>query len=682
MQEPSDSVYVVAVALPCLEEVARDSEQEIAVAACKLHKTAAALGRGFAAASSVFPGKVSQSSVVDQIRTRRSKSEMQTHARFDRLARLGISRNEILAALSLTKESGATVVDELISASKLLPKKYFQLMASDLGVEYQDCIAPDKILMDMLPQAAQIGAVNQIFVRDLNGSIILVAAPTTTDEAAIRAMISRDPLAKQRIRITNPMIIRSALAARREQVDVERAVNRLNDESPLLSAKQTTTPLQAFILGFCLAVVPVALIIAFWQVMFGLHLIFSIFFLAALGLRLAAWWTYVCPAPEAHVTRDTARYPKYSVMIALHNEAPVVAQLINAMERLEWPKSKIEVLYVCEQDDVETITALEARGLPPGHRIVSIPFALPRTKPKALTYALPHCTGEFVVIFDAEDRPHPLQLKEAWQRFTSEDGTLACLQAPLVIANPEQSWWSRLFAFEYAAHFYGLLPYLARIGAPLPLGGTSNHFRKDVLMKSLCWDPYNVTEDADLGIRLSRMGYRCGVISAATLEDAPTSFKVWLPQRSRWQKGWMQTLLVQNRSLRSIISNIGMARFAIFQVLILSLILSPLLYIIALIEIAAFYILGSNSPSNTYVAQLDFSLFIGGHITFYALATRCEATQSMREHIKMLLSLPIYWIFLSRAAWRAVWQLIFKPHLWEKTPHLPSVNLEVLDLGQ
>ncbi len=642
-----------------------------------LHEAARALARQLAKDEAKVP------SVLDGIRERRIRSKAQRVPVFGRLVRMGVAHDHIIEALQSTKKTGASVVDELVAQGKIRASDYFHQMADDFGVRYSDAINPDKILTDMLPALIKRGDIYQLFCRDEHGVAVLFAAPTSAGEAAIARMIAHDPAVRLRICITCPTTIKTALAARFAKDEVLRAVNQLNAEQPELSAKQTITPTQGFLLGVFVVSLPVALTLAFWKVLLGLHIFASVFFVGAVSLRVIAWWTYVKPPPVLRGDDPQTNVPRYSVMIALHNEAPVVPQLVRAICAIDWPKSKLEVFYVCEADDFETIAALQSHGLPPGQAILYVPFAMPRTKPKALTYALSHCTGEFVVIYDAEDRPHPLQIKEAWHEFSRSDMALACLQAPLVIPNGRQSWWSRLFAFEYAAHFYGLLPFLARIGAPLPLGGTSNHFRREALVQSLAWDPYNVTEDADLGIRFSRLGYRCGVITKPTLEDAPTDFKVWLPQRTRWQKGWMQTLLVHNRESKQLYKALGLRDFIIFQIVLLGFIISPLLYVISVFELSTLMFMRSkNHLEIDLILAMDAVLFICGHIGFYCLATRCEAKQSMREHVKILLSLPIYWIFLSRAAWRAVWQLIFKPHLWEKTPHLPAVNSEVLNLGQ
>lgn len=167
-----------------------------------------------------------------------------------------------------------------------------------------------------------------------------------------------------------------------------------------------------------------------------------------------------------------------------------------------------------EADDDLTRTALEAMRLGRPYEIMIAPDIGPRTKPKALNVALPFARGAFVAVFDAEDRPEPDQLRRAYEAFLSHDDRMACVQAQLTIDNTKDNWLTQMFTAEYAGLFDVLLPGLARHRLPLPLGGSSNHFRTAVLRATGGWDPYNVTEDADLGMRLARFGYLSTVVAS------------------------------------------------------------------------------------------------------------------------------------------------------------------------
>lgn len=253
-------------------------------------------------------------------------------------------------------------------------------------------------------------------------------------------------------------------------------------------------------------------------------------------------WVVVHPTPASppkSTSTQDEQEPVYSVIAPLRGEARVVDQLLSSIERLNHPLEKLDVIIAVEANDHATRAAITARK----HRIpitvVPIPAVGPATKPKALNVALPFARGTFTVIYDAEDRPERNQLRAALKAFRSAGGDLACVQARLCI-DTRTSWLARYFTAEYAGHFDVFLPKLAALGLPLPLGGSSNHFRTATLREVGGWDPHNVTEDADLGMRLARCGYRSGVIVSSTYEEAPADIGRWLGQRTRWLKGWMR----------------------------------------------------------------------------------------------------------------------------------------------
>jgi cellulose synthase/poly-beta-1,6-N-acetylglucosamine synthase-like glycosyltransferase len=307
-----------------------------------------------------------------------------------------------------------------------------------------------------------------------------------------------------------------------------------------------------------------------------------------------------------------------------------------------------------------------------------VPVSAPRTKPKALQYALGAARGQFLTVYDAEDRPHPKQLKEAFSRFDAGATELACLQAPLVITNISQSWISALFAVEYSALFRRILPMLAANKFPLPLGGTSNHFKTSVLRQVGGWDPFNVTEDADLGIRLSRAGYQVGVIQRPTLEDAPTDLKIWMKQRIRWYKGWAKTWLVMLRSPIKTARELGALPFIASQLIIGGMLMSslshPFLLSYLIIAVHAMLISGLSSFEPFKLGLFAFDTFniIGSYIVF--LMTARSAMRPL-ERISLgtrWMFTPIYWLLLSIAAWYSLYELKSEPFRWNKTPHLPS----------
>lgn len=607
--------------------------------------------------------------IFEQLKAKRLGLRTNQPALFKRLQKIGVSSDQYVDALQRSNKTGATLVQELVASKAFAPDEYYREVARELGVEFVVSINPQTILSDMNSDLMEQGSLAQIFGRGENGLSLLYVAPDLRSETLLLELLERCPEQKKRIRICAPDTILAVTEIRKSQARLDWAVDDLSKNHPDLSAKHVLAPWQAYFLGaFCVGL-PIAFYSNFQVAAMLVHLVSTVLFSCVVGIRIAALRALKRRKSTAPL-RLPPQFPRYSVLTALHKEAGVAGQLVQAMSALDWPASRLEVLYVCEADDHVTIDALVAHGFPANHRIVRVPPCAPRTKPKALNFALGACKGEYVVIYDAEDRPHPLQLKEAWTKFANADENLACVQAPLVVTNAQSSWLSLMFAFEYAAHFKGLLPYLAEARVPLPLGGTSNHFRKAALEKVGGWDPYNVTEDADLGLRFYRFGYSCDVINLPTLEDAPEMLREWLPQRTRWQKGWMQTFLVHNRNAGALFAKLGSKGGLHFEVLIAGFILSPLLFVTSLI--AALHSLYYWQPVGIAFTIIDAALIVAGYICALLIGFGCTENETLKNKGMLALTLPAYWLLLSVAAWRAVYQLVVKPHLWEKTPHRPT----------
>jgi glycosyltransferase XagB len=366
--------------------------------------------------------------------------------------------------------------------------------------------------------------------------------------------------------------------------------------------------------------------------------------------------------------------PSYSILVPLFREAAVLPDLVEALSRLDYPAAKLDCMLILEAGDSATIAVARAMTLPPFMRIVVVPDCAPRTKPKALNYAMQLARGEIVAIFDAEDVPDPQQLRKAVGAFAAGGPDLVCVQASLAIHNARDSWLTRQFALEYAALFEGLLPTLARFHLPVPLGGTSNHFRRSFLVASGGWDPHNVTEDADLGIRIARAGGRVATIRSLTWEEAPARLKPWIGQRTRWLKGWMQTYLVHMRQPLRLWRDLGFIKFISFQALLGGVLLSSLFYPLAYLWMAweiwhgEFLMAADSALHQGFVMLAGFNLIAGftGTMAIAAIAITRAGSVSLAPYVLLM---PVYWLLVSWAAWRAVVQLIVAPHFWEKTEH-------------
>ena len=395
-----------------------------------------------------------------------------------------------------------------------------------------------------------------------------------------------------------------------------------------------------------------------------------------IGVRLAA-----CAAAEPAAAGGLParpglapwQLPQVSVIVALHREARIVPQLVAALSAIDYPRAKLQVLFALEADDHETIAALSDCALPARFGLVLSPPGRPRTKPRALNVTLPFATGEQIVVYDAEDRPAPDQIRRAAERFAVLPREVACLQARLVIDNHRDGWLTRLFRLEYAALFDVVIPGLARLGLPIPLGGTSNHFRAEALRAVHAWDAWNVTEDADLGLRLARLGWRVDTLASDTLEEAPAGHRAWLAQRTRWLKGWMQTTLTHTRRPRELAADLGPLRAMLSVALMLTTVLGALLYpfgfaLIAL-RLADGTLLTPASLAGAMISATALALPLGGAVALVWPIWRALAGRGWLHLAPWIALMPVYCLMMSVAAWRALHEQIRDPQRWNKTEH-------------
>jgi cellulose synthase/poly-beta-1,6-N-acetylglucosamine synthase-like glycosyltransferase len=369
-----------------------------------------------------------------------------------------------------------------------------------------------------------------------------------------------------------------------------------------------------------------------------------------------------------------ADLPIYTILCPLYKEAHVIPQFVSAISKLEWPKNKLDVMLLLEEDDEESIEAVKKMNLPSFVRSVVVPHSQPKTKPKACNYGLSEARGEYLVIFDAEDMPDPLQLKKAYLAFQKVHKNVLCLQAKLNYYNPHQNLLTRFFTAEYSLWFDVTLTGLQSINTSIPLGGTSNHFRTADLRMLQGWDPFNVTEDADLGMRLFKEGYKTAIIDSVTLEEANSKWGNWLRQRSRWIKGYMQTYLVHNRDIRQFTRKQTLHSLIFHLVVggkIAFIIINPFLWLATISYFVAYSYVGpaieSLYPSYVFYMAVT-SLIFGNFLFMYYYMIGCMKREQY-SILKYTFLIPFYWIMISIAGFIALYQLFFKPHYWEKTVH-------------
>lgn len=371
------------------------------------------------------------------------------------------------------------------------------------------------------------------------------------------------------------------------------------------------------------------------------------------------------PPPDVEPLPDAA-LPPYTVIAPLYREAGMVESLAYALGRLDYPTDRLQVLFALEADDEATLRAVAEADLPDHMSVVVVPPGSPRTKPRACNVALEHAVGALITLYDAEDEPAPGQLREAAARFAAGPDDLACLQAPLRIRRAK-GFLARQFALEYAVQFEVVLPAMARLGIPFPLGGTSNHFRASALRAVGGWDPYNVTEDADMGFRLAERGHALSMLREPTFEPAPDRLLDWLPQRARWVKGYMQTFGVHTRSplagghvmLLALLGSLGVG------------IASAFLHGPLAVWIAAKTLLWAEGAGEPTKAAYDILLLTAGWLTAGVMMAEGARRTGLGLTLADIVLALVYWPVQSLAALHALIQLFTAPYHWDKTEHAP-----------
>jgi cellulose synthase/poly-beta-1,6-N-acetylglucosamine synthase-like glycosyltransferase len=450
---------------------------------------------------------------------------------------------------------------------------------------------------------------------------------------------------------------------------LDEAIHGLERAEPQFSARVVITPAQCAVMGLIALVIVAGAVFALSYSAFVLVILLGSWFMANAVFR--AWLVWLGSDPTATVAPSPIAgedVPLYSILVPLYREANIVPRLMQALMAIDYPRTSLEVLLLLEADDADTIAAVKTATLDERFRVVLVPVAQPRTKPKACNYALPLARGEFTVIYDAEDRPEPDQLRKAVAAFRSFPREVACLQARLNFFNAEECWLTKMFALDYSLWFDLMLPGLDRAEIPMPLGGTSNHFRTELLQAAHGWDPFNVTEDADLGIRLARLGLRVRTLDSTTFEEATSTFDSWLKQRTRWLKGYMQTWLVHMRDPRALLKHAGAAGFLAFQLFVggtfISALLNPILWAIFLAsKLFGVSILAAAD------AHFSFASLVIGNGLFAYLSMLGPFRRGWQELSPHGLLAPVYWLLISVAGYRALLQLFRHASLWEKTPH-------------
>lgn len=580
-------------------------------------------------------------------------------------------------AIDLALDSGVAVHDVLIALGWVSETDYVVALAGHLGLSV--ALASDILPPNSAPDQAALPWTVQLRGHPPRIGVRAMAVLPSL----LADQLARDPTARIRLALVTTADVETALLIRHRPAVLHKAMRGLDATHPDLSARSGSVLWQRLaattFIGIMIGGLAVAPDIALNLLSFALAVpFFCVVVLRSLSavelLRKPHEDAWAYPARNGSRSLSDAALPIYTILVPLHAEADVLPRLVKCLLTLDYPTPKLDILLVLESSDAETRAAAAALDLPGCIRVILVPPGGPQTKPKALNYALQLARGDLVVVYDAEDRPEPGQLRIAATRFARSGPDLACLQARLNIYNPHENIITRQFTLEYSVLFDATLPALERLGLPLPLGGTSNHFPMATLRAVGGWDPYNVTEDADLGIRLARLGLRTATIDSTTWEEAPTDFGNWWRQRTRWLKGWMQTWIVHMRQPKALWRDLGTFRMLGLQVFMGGMLLSVIAYpLFWAIVVAKFVFSDLLEPPDADLG-LWFWLICGtnlvlGFTASIAVGILATLQRGRRWLAPWTLLMPLYWLAISAAGYRAMWQLLRKPFLWEKTTH-------------
>ncbi len=542
-----------------------------------------------------------------------------------------------------------------------------------LGLAYYN-VVPRLVPADIAPPRLEILAEVRMFRIKVLDRDVAFATPDFFGILRLKRAYEAKPTLHQYVCIVPYPALRELLVDAAQQSLIDGARQNLLRAWPHAAAQlDLETPVRWGFAFLLLALAMLVLIAPLTGQLWLLPLWFTLV-AAPILLRICALATPLIRQPTSRQRIDDVDLPFYSILVPLRDEANMVDQLYMSLGRLDYPREKLEIIFVVESRSPETIAAVRRHLDDARFGLAIVPDAAPRTKPKALDFALPLCRGEFVVVYDAEDQPEPRQLRRVVAQFRREED-VHCIQARLVVGNGRQGFLPALFAGEYAGLFTITLPAFARWNVVMPLGGTSNHFRLATLRMLGGWDAYNVTEDADLGVRLARRNLRTATNISLTLEDAPTSINVWMGQRTRWIKGWMQTFVVHNRRPLRLLADLGWRRFAIFQITILGMLLAPLLHtsFVAIFIWAQFSGQRDAPAMGPWLIACMMILVLGyGTALISNLVGLARTRQSALGWRQLLL--PIYWFLISGATIRAMYEFVRRPFHWWKTPHQVSVH--------
>ena len=591
-----------------------------------------------------------------------------------------VSAEAFEAVLAESRRTGALTGELLVARGTVRRLDLYRTLSDLWGIPFCDLkhTEPDIELVSRFGlDPATLARKPWIPIGEAQGVLLVATCERPTDRLAEDVRTECNWTGAVVFHATTEWDLRAAVLRAHGAELTRRAASELAERVPEESASRVLTRPQALVLAAIGVALLALLVLSGKNTLVTLFLLFNVFYAGNVGFKVAAIAAGVIrlrgravrgtPEPPAISDRDL---PMYTILVPAFGEANVIADLIGHLSAVDYPADRLEVILLLEEVDRETIDAALHAGLPGFVRIVVVPDGQPRTKPKACNVGLQFARGEFLVIFDAEDRPDPDQLRRAAAAFAAAGPDLVCLQARLNYHNASENLLTRFFTLEYSHWFDLMLEGLVALRLPIPLGGTSNHFRTDALRELGGWDSHNVTEDADLGLRAAARGYVVRTLASTTYEEACCRTWPWIRQRTRWIKGYLQTGLVHTRHPIRFVRAAGPHATLTLFLLILA---TPLAFLASPILWAYFAYtsigIGPGLAVDDSLARLALANLVIGNVLMIGVSGAAALGRRNLALIPFMVLLPLYWVLHSIAAWRALYQLITAPSYWEKTPH-------------
>jgi glycosyltransferase XagB len=578
-----------------------------------------------------------------------------------------VAPDMLIAALRARQHCRTPLANNLVASGAMSPQALTAHRARSFGIGAIDprTAPPDRQLVAKLG-AADCLAQSILPWGHMGSAVVILASDRETFERhrlrleqtfgkVVPALAAREAIEAAILALSGPLLDHQA----RHRVPENASCRDLMKNGARLSAVAIL-----FSVALAASVYPqvLLLVVTLWAILT---------LIAATLLKTAATIAALTRQAVERAPPVIADLPVVSVMVPLFNEARIARRLLERLQRIDYPQDRLDIHLVVEEDDQITRAALSRTALPENFNVTVAPQSTLKTKPRALNHALRCCRGSIVAIYDAEDAPAPDQLRHVADMFHLHGPEVACLQGILDYSNPRTNWLSRCFTIEYATWFRIMLPGMARLGLAIPLGGTTLFFRKAALEAVGGWDAHNVTEDADLGMRLARAGFRTELLHSLTMEEANCRVLPWIRQRSRWIKGYMMTYAVHMRDPCQLWRELGWWRFVGFQILFLStlsqFLLTPLILSFWLVALGLPHPATAQLPDmvNTAIlAGFVFSeavLLVVGVIAMRLTMHRMNPLWALAQHV--------YFPLAGIAALKAVWELVTRPFYWDKTAH-------------